>query len=71
MSPEVKATATYFLICVLIGCGMIIQGINLKNTNLDTAKRSASSSKTTGQFLIIAGVFIIALQLYELIQKVL
>ena len=69
MSPEEKAAITYFLIFALVAIGMIIQGINLKKTKMDSVTESANSKQASGQSLILFGAFLIIWQAYELFKK--
>ena len=71
MTPEVKAAITYFLIFVLVGVGLIVQGFNLKKTKVDSPVESKESKSETGQILIIIGAVMIIWQAYELYQKML
>ena len=69
MSVEEKAAVIYFLVFVLVAVGMILQGINLKKTKLDSITESEGSKQTKGQLLILVGSILIIWQAYELFEK--
>ncbi|TKB44102.1 hypothetical protein [Thalassotalea mangrovi] len=69
MTPEVKAAITYFMLCFIASCGMIIHGYNLKKNKVTLPTEDSGDKAQIGQLLIVIGVLTLVWQAYELYLK--
>ncbi len=70
MTPEIKAALTYFALFLLVGCGMIIQGYNLKKKKSESPFNTNETTSNNGPLLMVIGVLMIVFQAYELYEKI-